>query len=866
MQMKRKPPLLKQDPDCQNSKTIVMEIFKTNPTIRQPLFQLGIVLLVFSFGLFVLSDLLTLWEKGESMGAFMLHYACTAVYFFVTLFSGKLKRGRGGLPLVIIFLLLFLISAYALNRQMDVFNASVGWVQVLLVVTSLNLLVASLELSLPFRVKVVQVVLLTLAAVFYTYLVFYLMPVYAFGLLGAIAIGIGLHAFVPALLLVYTLRILAKEAAALRYLRLVSWSVTGISVLVITMYCFRWAMVQSNMEAAYYNAAKPGKARWPAWVDALQTLPGGPVAARVLRSDIVYTVPDFEDGFDFFEAPRIRWEESKKHDPLVVTAALFAGKISIPQEDRIRMLQTIHDERYGAEERLWSGNNLETVHMNSEVQIWPAMHLAYAEKTITVAHKADKQAWRGDQQEAIYIFQLPEGAVVTSLSLWIDGKEEKSILTTKGKAETAYRAIVGVERRDPSVVHWQEGNRVSVRVFPVFANDQRIFKIGITIPLPEREGKIWFENITFTGPSAENATENLVVRLMGADDTTVQAVALKKQGQNTYTYKGKYRPGLSLALPANPLARHAFVHKGKAFMAEQYVPVKAPKHFGTLYADLNEAWTHTEWEQLLSAASGRQMFVYDEGWIKVDRLNQTEIFEKLRQRRLTVFPFYEIADPEGSLVITKTAGNTPTLGDLRKSSGFDALAACAEQAKRFYVFHIGEQPSRYLSSLRELRLFHYSQGPFSGLIADLNRQVFDADIESETTSVLYNAGMKITATDDTSVSNAPDHLLRLFAYNHILQQGGLRLLADSSLQESRLADIASYAHIVSPVSSMIVLESKEDYERFGIDESKEGLKNASAQNNGSVPEPHEWAIMLVCLVLLACYRFQHKINVAWLRK
>jgi XrtN system VIT domain protein len=126
--------------------------------------------------------------------------------------------------------------------------------------------------------------------------------------------------------------------------------------------------------------------------------------------------------------------------------------------------------------------------------------------------------------------------------------------------------------------------------------------------------------------------------------------------------------------------------------------------------------------------------------------------------------------------------------------------------------------------------------------------------------------MMIEASEDVSVSNAPDHLLRLFAYNHIMQQGGLRLLADSSLEESRLGDLAAYAHIVTPVSSMIVLEKREDYERFDIDVNKEGLKNASAQNSGSVPEPHEWAIMIVCLLLLAYYRFQHKINLLWLRK
>ncbi len=839
---------------------------ENTPIYRQPLFRMGVIMLTLSFVLYLLPGLLHSMADSDSMGLFLIHYALLAFYFFAVLFSGRLKRGRGGLPFVIITLLLFLISAYALNRNMDVFHESAGWVQVLLVVTSINLLLSSIEMEVPNYLKMVQVILLTLSAIFYTYLALYLFPIYAFGLLGTIAVGIGLHAFAPALLLLYSVRILLKEIKKLPILKWVSWTAASICVVFVTGFSIRWAIVQNKMEASFHSATRPDKIGWPAWVETLQHMPEGPIAARVLRSDIVYTVPNFEDGFNFFEAPRIRWEESKKHDPLVVIASLFSGKISIPQEDRIRMLQTLHDERYGAEERLWSGDQLETVHMNTEVQIWPAMHLAYAEKTITVAHKAIRNRWWGNQQEAIYIFQLPEGAVVTSLSLWIDGKEEKSVLTTKGKATTAYSTIVGKERRDPSVVHWQEGNRVSVRVFPVVANEQRIFKIGVTIPMPEHEGKIWFENFTFTGPSAERATERVKVRLMQSSGETVHLVALKREQQNTYTYDGDYNPHLSFALPATPLTPHAFVHEGKGFRMEAYMPVQEAKQFTRIYADVNAAWTEEDWKQLLMAAKGKKLRVHDEGWVEIDDLNQQVMFDRLRQQKLTLFPFYEISDAESSLVVTKTSGRTPSIEDIRESSGYDALVKAASAGKRFNVYHIGEQPSLYISSLRELRLFHYAQGTMQNLVNNLNRQLFDADIESSEKVVIHNAGMMIEATEDLSINNAPDHLLRLFAYNHIMQQGGLRLLADSSQQESSLADIASYAHIVTPVSSMIVLEKKEDYDRFGIDVNKQGLNNASAQNSGSVPEPHEWALMIVCLLLLAYYRYHSKINLSWLKK
>jgi hypothetical protein len=58
-----------------------------------------------------------------------------------------------------------------------------------------------------------------------------------------------------------------------------------------------------------------------------------------------------------------------------------------------------------------------------------------------------------------------------------------------------------------------------------------------------------------------------------------------------------------------------------------------------------------------------------------------------------------------------------------------------------------------------------------------------------------------------------------------------------------LLSFATEANIVTPVSRLIVLETRQDYERFDIDESKDGLKNASLKSKGAVPEPHEWIMI-----------------------
>jgi XrtN system VIT domain protein len=95
--------------------------------------------------------------------------------------------------------------------------------------------------------------------------------------------------------------------------------------------------------------------------------------------------------------------------------------------------------------------------------------------------------------------------------------------------------------------------------------------------------------------------------------------------------------------------------------------------------------------------------------------------------------------------------------------------------------------------------------------------------------------------------------MRLFSYNQILKKIGKGYFK-SGYENQDLIDIASTAHIVSPISSMIVLETKKDYERFDIEENEDGLGNASNKNglenatkssSGAVPEPHEWCFILL---------------------
>jgi hypothetical protein len=62
----------------------------------------------------------------------------------------------------------------------------------------------------------------------------------------------------------------------------------------------------------------------------------------------------------------------------------------------------------------------------------------------------------------------------------------------------------------------------------------------------------------------------------------------------------------------------------------------------------------------------------------------------------------------------------------------------------------------------------------------------------------------------------------------------------------QLIDQAYEANIVTPFSSLIVLETEKDYDRFGIKKQDgKSLSNAKIRRSGEVPEPEEWALILI---------------------
>jgi XrtN system VIT domain protein len=824
-------------------KTLVKPATKTNLSLHHT----GLGMTGLSSLIFMLPEWRIAAHDGAAFGIFWLNYGLAILYFVILILKGhfSFRRPFEHPEHLYLLLVLAIISCYSLNRQMHIFQDSAPWLEAQVTLFCVALAGYSFEKRLPYLLTRILLFVLGTGAVLWTYYALYLAPLYLIGALGIVALGIGLHAFVP-LWVVLTLGFGVKKAAATDrgYLRSF-FAGTAASLLLLAFFLGQWRIRDKQISFYSNEHILQGDETLPRWVKLSQQLPADYLTERIMKTDLIYQLP--ADHFRAWDLPHDNFNEVKRHDPLVMLAVFLLGKPALDRQEKVKILESLYDARHQAEQWLWSGNNLSTTHVVSQVQVFPQYRLAYTEKVLSVHNNLTNS---GNQQEAIYTFFLPEGSVVSSLSLWINGREEKGLLTTKGKAQTAYHTIVGKERRDPSVVHWQEGNRVSVRVFPCTPNENRQFKIGVTSPLRQEGRQLVYDDIYFTGPSAASAIETSVIYLAGPVQDLRLPVDYRQVSSNEYRRQGSYTQDWGLRFSAPPLASSNFSFGGSSYQlvaVPQRLEAFAPQR---LYLDINASWSARELEQVWNLAKRGPAYVWDGQMTQLTEDNREQMFGRLRQQQYSLFPFHKVQGAGQALVISKSTAVSPNLSDLKDTPFAEEMAEALPLQPAIRVYALGELLSPYLKSLQELQVIAIMGGDAAHLARLLQQKQFIPTTTDQNTVRLGRSGAGILKTAAAAAGPAPDHLLRLFAYNHLLQQIGPRYFCQDHLEEE-LIGVAAQANIVSPVSSLIVLERQADYARFDIQKSKDSLGNASLHASGSVPEPEEWALIILAIVLVA---------------
>lgn len=87
------------------------------------------------------------------------------------------------------------------------------------------------------------------------------------------------------------------------------------------------------------------------------------------------------------------------------------------------------------------------------------------------------------QREARAQIQLPPGGVVSRLTLWVNGEEREAAFGARSQVKEAYKKVAVERRRDPVLVTTSGPDRILMQCFPVPANGTMKVRLGITAPL-----------------------------------------------------------------------------------------------------------------------------------------------------------------------------------------------------------------------------------------------------------------------------------------------------------------------------------------------------------------------------------------------
>lgn len=275
-----------------------------------------------------------------------------------------------------------------------------------------------------------------------------------------------------------------------------------------------------------------------------------------------------------------------------------------------------------------------------------------------------------------------------------------------------------------------------------------------------------------------------------------------KNEKGEYIAERPYDPDFSISWKADPIETNQYTFNGSTYSLKPHTPTLRPLHLSYLFLDLNNTWEAGEVDAAYAVLTKCNVYAFsDNEFIRLDENNWYEVTNKLRQRNFSLFPFHHVKDAEHSLVVTKGKPLTPFLRDMKESTFAGSVSRYFADNKKVNVFNLTGGASTYIRSLRELRAFNFATGDATILAGLLEHNQFPVSVEDESHLVLHDAGMVLERKPAVEGEDtAPDHLVRLFAYNNIMRQVGTHFFSEDFINES-LVNEAARAYVVSPVST-----------------------------------------------------------------
>lgn len=490
----------------------------------------------------------------------------------------------------------------------------------------------------------------------------------------------------------------------------------------------------------------------------------------------------------------------------------------------------------------------------------PDAALSYLEWTITFQNQDTIY-----DREARAKIQLPPGAVVSRLTLWVNGEEREAAFAGRGKVKAAYKKVVQ-RLQDPVLVTTAGPDLILVQCFPVPRNRGEMkIRIGITAPM---ELESW--------ESAQLKLPSFVEHNFSIPEETQHSIWIESK---------RSLESNSPSLTQDGLKPDLFRIKGMMPNKEWIQPIIIRAQRG----DINEsiAWTTDSFANdkriIVQKIIPQQLTKPKRIILVVDGSKSIEKYKSDIAAALPNLPakveFGALIAAEEVIKITEPVQDSPEIfrsigAKLKKHSyqgGRDNLPALIRaldltggNPESAIIWIHGPQPV-ILSPIEHLLQYWERQEqhpafydiqteagpnlileklPLVDKISSIPRlNSFEKDLElfftrwdrPQLSLIREKRTDNHTLRPEQKTSN---HLARLWGSDQVY-----RMISESVSQTEKAMELASRYQIVTPVTGAVVLESEDQYQEAGLEPVEPGTVP-------TIPEPEVWFMIIIALFLI----------------
>lgn len=495
--------------------------------------------------------------------------------------------------------------------------------------------------------------------------------------------------------------------------------------------------------------------------------------------------------------------------------------------------------------------------------------LAYLEWTMVFRNQT------ATPQEGRAQIALPPGAVVSRLTLWIDGEEREAAFGTRAQARQAYQKVVS-RQRDPVLVTSAGKDRVMLQLFPIPPSGGEMkVRVGMSIPLPVVDtGLASLQLPAFRERNFEIAPRFAHAVWLAAHSPLAAGKLLRQEAPapGSYDLRGEIEDeklgatGSAIDVPRNQLVRAVWSEdtragKGRVVVqrfAEQAVQVPrrvalvvdGSRPLAPLASEIAAALEYFPASVELGLFPATDVASPPAGAVtreQAARVIRDMDFVGGQDNLLALTKAWDWAAEGSAGAILWVHGPQPIL-----PGSIEPLLQRNQRRPGWVRFHSIEArpgPNEVLEALDRLPIVS-PVARHGSLEVDLER-VFANWAPGAKETRVHREQLPPGASLPEGALKTSDHLARLWAADQIqrhLEKGdemgdktGDKKGDDKGRQAA--TDLALRYHLVTPLSGAVVLETAGQYEDAG-------LKPVDKGSVPTVPEPEEWMLIAAVLVLL----------------